>query len=42
MYPQKAARQIPVLGGAASGKPYRRFTVVDSARNDVIFRRVWR
>jgi len=42
MYPKKTTFQIPVLESPTSGKPYRRFTGMDSARNDVIFRRVWR
>ena len=42
VYPKQSACQIPVLESTASGKPYRRFTGVDSAGDDVIFRRVWR
>jgi hypothetical protein len=42
MYPKKTTCQIPVLESAASGEPYGRFSGVDSACNDVIFRRVWR
>jgi hypothetical protein len=42
MYPKNTAGQIPVLKGGASGKPHCRFARVDSACNDVIFRRVWR
>ena len=42
MYPKKATCQIPVLESDASREPYRRFSGVDSAGDDVIFRRVWR
>ena len=42
MYPKKAAREIPILEGGASGQPHRGFTRVDSACNDVILRRVRR
>jgi hypothetical protein len=40
VYPQKTTHQVPFVEGGASGKPDRRFTRVDSACNDVIFRRV--
>ena len=41
MYPQQSTRHIPLVEGGASGKPDHRFTRVDSACNDMIFRRVW-
>jgi hypothetical protein len=40
--PKQSTRQIPVLESTASDEPYRRFTGVDSAGDNVIFRRVWR
>ena len=42
MYPEKAARQIPLLESAALGKPRGRFPRMDSPGNDMIFRWVWR
>jgi hypothetical protein len=42
MYPKETTCQIPILEIGALGKPYRRFAGMDSASNDVIFRRVWR